>query len=52
MIFIIKGLGLFSSSLVLFPQRLWPKRCENKDEENSPKTLNDENHQDSSQNFR
>ena len=32
----------------------WPKRCENKnkDEDNSPKTLTDKNHQTSSQNFR
>ena len=31
----------------------WPKRCENnnKDEDNSPKTLNDKNHQASSQKF-
>ena len=31
-----------------------PKRCEysNKDEDNSPKTLNDKNHQASSQKFR
>ena len=32
----------------------WPKRCEkkNKDEDNSPKTLTDKNHQVSSQKFR
>ena len=32
----------------------WPKRCgnNNKDEDNSPKTLNDKNQQDSSQKFR
>ena len=29
-----------------------PKRCENKDEDNSRKTLNDKNHQASSQKFR
>ena len=32
----------------------WPKSCEynNKDKDNSPKTLNDKNHQASSQKFR
>ena len=32
----------------------WPKRCgnNNKDEDNSPKNLNDKNHQASSQKFR
>ncbi len=32
----------------------WPKHCgnNNKDEDNSPKTLNDKNHQASSQKFR
>ena len=50
---------LLSSSVLLFPQRFGrrtyrPKRCGNntKDEDNSPKTLNDKNHQASSQKFK
>ena len=36
------------------PRKYRPKRCgnNNKDEDNSPKTLNDKNHQASSQKFR
>ena len=63
----LRVFGLLSSSLLLFPQRfgryvlrpssgvcLQPKRCgnNNKDEDNSPKTLNDKNHQASSQKFK
>ena len=59
----IRVFGLLSSSLLLLPQRFGryvlrlfsrPKRCRNnnKDEDNSPKTLNDQNHQASSQKFR
>ena len=62
----LRFFGLLSSSLLLFPQRLGryvlrpssgvcrPKRCgnNNKDEDNSPKNLNDKNQQASSQKFR
>ena len=55
----LRFFGLLSSSLLLFPQCfgwcvLRPKCCRNnnKDEDSSPKNLNDKNHQASSQKFR
>ena len=47
----LRVFGVLSSSLLLLPYR--PKRCgsNDKDDDNSPETFNDKNHEASSQKF-
>ena len=54
MLILMKMAGSFRSMEWLYERTYRPKHCgnNNKDEDNGPKTLNDENHQASSQKFR